>query len=44
MKGPGGGVGADAAILHGGDFARRTGLNHALRIPVEEGQVQRLID
>src|SRR6266699_3691361 len=44
MKGPGGGVGTDAAILHAGDFGCRPWMQHALRITREEGQVQRLID
>src|SRR6266851_8146039 len=43
MEGPGGGVGADAAILHCGDFPRRPWMNDALRVAVEERQVERLV-
>ena len=44
MEGPGGGIGADAPILHGGHFARRPGVYHPLRIPIEERQVERIVD
>ena len=44
MECPGGGIGADATILHGRHLGCCPGMNHALRIPVEEGQVQRLVD
>src|SRR6266851_855057 len=40
---PGCSVGTDAAILQAGNFACRARMDHALRIPVEERQVQRII-
>jgi len=41
---PGFGVSADASILHAGHLARRSRVNHALRVTVEERQVQCMID
>jgi hypothetical protein len=44
MERPGGGISADAAIVHRRDVARRPGMHHALQVTREERQVQRLID
>src|SRR5260370_42192756 len=44
MERPGGGVGADTPILQGGHLGRRARMNQPLRAPVEERQVQRLVD
>ena len=44
MERPGGGIGTDVPILHGGNLGRGPRMHHPLRIPVEERQVQRLID
>ncbi len=43
VEGPDGGIGADAAILHRGHFARRPRMHHTLRISIEERQVERLV-
>ena len=44
MERPGGGIGVDAPVLHSWNLACRPGVNHSLCIPIEEGQVQRLVD
>ena len=41
MECPGFGVGADAPVLHRRNLARCPRVNHALRVPVEERQVER---
>ena len=44
MERPGFSVGADTPILQCGNLAHSTRMHHPLRIPIEEGQVQRLVN
>src|SRR5437588_5257508 len=44
MERPGFCVGTDAPILHRGHLSCRIRMHHTLRVPIEERQVERLVD